>query len=36
MTEEEKEEARKEASEIFLNVKNLIIQNKYGLVILDE
>ncbi|ACL75687.1 cob(I)yrinic acid a,c-diamide adenosyltransferase [Ruminiclostridium cellulolyticum] len=36
MTEEEMEEARKEATEIFLNVKNLVLQNKYDLVILDE
>ncbi len=36
MTEEEKEEARKEASEIFFNVKKLISQNNYGLVIMDE
>lgn len=36
MTEEEMEEARKEATEIFLNIKNLVLQNKYNLVILDE
>lgn len=36
MTEEEMEEARKEATEIFLNIKNLVLQNKYDLVILDE
>ncbi len=36
MTEEEKEAARKEADEIFQNVKNLILQNNYDLVIMDE
>ncbi len=36
MTEEEIEEARQEASAIFNNVRNLILQNNYSLVILDE
>ncbi|HEX2926039.1 MAG TPA: cob(I)yrinic acid a,c-diamide adenosyltransferase [Ruminiclostridium sp.] len=36
MTEQELEEARKEAGEIFLDVKNLIQQDRYDLVILDE
>lgn len=36
MTEQELEEARKEAAQIFLDVKKLVQQNIYDLIILDE